>query len=1169
MIDHSTTTNFLQALQEAEPGKYLYQLRCSLPESFYSDIIHNTTSYRIKTFIPDFLYVREDPISKIRKLFIIDAKSSPKMSISHQFQVTSYAFFLSYLIKDIRNLEMDSWGGVWLPSDLDQPQKFQIDFAMSKIKYVYMDMLVNITTVTDPTWVLNKKCDSCPFLNRCTLDAKGTVRSIPYINEEKVKQLREDKTVDMEDLGNLMGGLKIDNSQEASTAQERQLTGYEDYVKAYRDKKPRFLGHASVLTSKETDHVIYIYIQNDLYRQRPFVYGIKAVNRLGEKEIEAFFATDYNDHLQNELQVYSQFAVSFVNALTNVLNYMDQHQSKCLFYVYSGEEKETIQIFLYNLVNTQGDQLNGLDKSVKDQIIADAMRCLVSLFRGTFLLKLPCTIQFPEMDDLMSTSSVARFVSIESLLQENIALGVSNYYRLSDVIEWMTNLNHVENLTSKENDVIKFIGTDVNFMYSSWKKITTNFPIEKMIEIRFMWLQQIMTTFWHLANEYMTDTSTDLFPLTCKQFNWPKVESYNHSHLAKLTYFKQLECIKDCDQVRIDRIRDLSRLEYSLVDDQKCLGGLVLEFCEQHRLNQFRTLLTFTVSKFLNGPQVQQKLDRLVTDNFCQYILVPDTREGIAEAIKFPDLYYMNKNLHYCKTSINGVDIKNISYDRIVLCGKSIKDMRKRWRLYRRYVDYTTMYAINGLKTIDKEEEMDHVIDLIDDPNSWSEINEQDEIKIKNNKMTATLLDEYSMSPSQKDISVNILTKRLQIIWGPPGSGKTEFLALFINWYIKCFAQENENKSLMIGITAFTHDAILNLLKRIEKIQKRHGLEKLFSIIYVTKMKEPEVGSNMIYTDWKSSITVKNSLQKSTSVQIYVIGATTWAWGNIRTNWARFEKLDLLIMDESTQLLVSDALLSIACLKNPSGKLIVAGDHMQLGPIIKNDYTKVMLNMNKPLLYGSIQQCLMRTEDNYAIPAREFFLQKDALHGFGPNTLQLNDNWRMNGKLNNFFQQIYGPKYISRYPDSQIKLDWKHSGLTTKELDTMKTVLDLSQPISLVKLKSEHHTDNMVEKEAKLVELLAKAYLTSKSKVSCSMNQEESRPSLMIATPLHQQRVAIQRKIDSLSQASTVLVNTVEKLQGQECDLVIACFSCINTKYWNQEFLRDFRRWNVALSRAR
>ncbi|KAG1060417.1 hypothetical protein G6F42_027986 [Rhizopus arrhizus] len=93
-----------------------------------------------------------------------------------------------------------------------------------------------------------------------------------------------------------------------------------------------------------------------------------------------------------------------------------------------------------------------------------------------------------------------------------------------------------------------------------------------------------------------------------------------------------------------------------------------------------------------------------------------------------------------------------------------------------------------------------------------------------------------------------------------------------------------------------------------------------------------------------------------------------------------------------------------------------------------------------------------------------------------------------------------------------------------------------------------------------MVQQLVSAYLDS---------NVGHKPSVMVVTPHHQQRIAIKRKLDMLSD-SVIPVDTVEKMQGQECELIIACFSCTNNKRSrNNEFLRDFRRWNVALSRAR
>ncbi|KAF1797417.1 hypothetical protein V8B55DRAFT_1516331 [Mucor lusitanicus] len=1170
MVDHSKTQDFKQALREAEPGKYLYQLKCSLPESFYQDIIHNTTSYRINNFIPDFLYIRLDPVTNMRRIFIIDAKASKKMSNSHQFQVSSYAFFLSYLITDIHNLEVDDMGGVWLPSNMDAPEQFRIDFVLNKIKYMYIDTLVRISKDPNPQWVLGSKCVSCPFLKRCKSDAKGTVRSIPYMNEEKAKQLKNNSMVDIEDLSELLNTLQIDATPQQQ--QRKALTGYEDYLSAYNDHQPRFMGYASVYTARAIDHAVYIYLQMDTYSERPFVYGMQVVDAQTNQSVsEYYFTADYQEHLQDELVVYTKFAEKFVTDLTRVLQFMDQQSSRCLFYVYDGQEKKQIQRFLYNVVIHGNEDLVSLQEKDKKKVISEAMQCLVILFQDTQLLGLPGIVQFPDMDDLPKTSAVGRFTGIEQLLQQNIALGVSGYYGLSDAVEWMTSGASNE----QEDELVAALsGLDLNEIYTHWK--TPPSPgnsiacaTERLVSKRFTWLQKIMSTYWRLATEYMQSTGTDLFPLKCKPFKWPTLKKFNNQILAKLVFFKQLECIKSCDEVRMDRIRDLSKLEHHISVNETTLGGLILEY-EYGVGSDFDYDHTFSVSPTLNGPHVQQKMDSLKMDTFKQYILVPDDRDGIIETIVYPDLQYKTAGT-FQKKSIRCVDIKAVRPHQIVVHSYNLKKSLRRWRLYKRYTDFTVDRCTETLRSLDNDQDAEglaDVMELVQDPNAWSSKNPtcHDHIDLSSNTQAQQLLDEFAMSASQKDISASIFERRLQIIWGPPGSGKTEFLALFINWYIKCFSDQhaNKGKELMIGVTAFTRDAIVNLLKRIEKVQRQHGLGDLFSIMYVNKDGGEALegsSSSIMCVEWKDSIKTINKLKKATPIKIYVVGATVWGWDRIRNNWKRFKQkgCDIMILDESTQLLVSDAILAIACLSKPSGKLIVAGDHMQLGPIIKNNYSDIPSSIDDPLLYGSIQQCLMRTRENHAIPTREFLLQKGALHDFGPNTLQLKDNWRMNSELNSFFQQIYGPDYTSRFPETKLQLDWAKPQ-ERHHASIIQAILDPLKSIALVKLQQPPAAANAVENEANMVQQLVSAYLDTNTR---------HKPSVMIVTPHHQQRIAIKRKLDGLS-SSVIPIDTVEKMQGQECELIIACFSCTNNKRSrNNEFLRDFRRWNVALSRAR
>lgn len=181
--------------------------------------------------------------------------------------------------------------------------------------------------------------------------------------------------------------------------------------------------------------------------------------------------------------------------------------------------------------------------------------------------------------------------------------------------------------------------------------------------------------------------------------------------------------------------------------------------------------------------------------------------------------------------------------------------------------------------------------------------------------------------------------------------------------------------------------------------------------------------------------------------------------------------------------------------------------------------------------------------------------------------------------MNEFFKQVYGPDYTSRYPRIKLHLDLTKSSYLQQQSDAtaknskselIKSILNPSQSISLVRLKctNKNNSYDMVEAEAVIVQSIVEAYLESKIKnvspAQIPVNRDSKEPSVMIVTPHNKQRIAIKRRV-----SKDIPVDTVEKLQGQECDLIIACFSCSNKRAGEYEFLRDFRRWNVALSRAR
>ncbi|CAG8499418.1 25214_t:CDS:10, partial [Cetraspora pellucida] len=506
---------------------------------------------------------------------------------------------------------------------------------------------------------------------------------------------------------------------------------------------------------------------------------------------------------------------------------------------------------------------------------------------------------------------------------------------------------------------------------------------------------------------------------------------------------------------------------------------------------------------------------------------------GMLEAIRFSDMKFKDKLFGYYPLPV--LALTKVEGNKIQLKGKFKEKMNSNdnitYRLYKRYIDFNTDRILKMLINID-ERSSSLFLDLLKDPNKWGSTLPEEHDDSKKLKSTALALrNAFSMSPSQKDISESLLKKRLQIIWGPPGSGKTHFLALFVTWYLTEVKPQpvGSNRNFNIGITACTRTAIDNLLERIAKVKDEAQADFILTRM-VSELNKNSLNGVKDYKAIKLADNIANEKNCITSKPI-IIGGTVWDWHKFHDKCKNWTGCDIMIIDEGSQLLTSDACAALECLNPNGGRLIIAGDHMQLGPIIQNTYP--VFSDNHPLILGSIQQCLMRKEDGSTFDESDFFLNKGQKHDFGPCTLQLKDNWRMNDKLNSFFQKIYVKLSLKNYEVPGI----------------------LSEII--------------LREEANLVAKIVSSYFDATRKI----NQSDKQPSLFIVTPHHRQRYAIRSRVDKYLSNSEIdlQINTVEKMQGQEADLVIACFGFLDVNEIAREsdFLFDRNRWNVAISRAR
>ncbi|CAG8644517.1 16059_t:CDS:2, partial [Dentiscutata heterogama] len=622
------------------------------------------------------------------------------------------------------------------------------------------------------------------------------------------------------------------------------------------------------------------------------------------------------------------------------------------------------------------------------------------------------------------------------------------------------------------------------------------------------------------------------------------------------------EEITTCSRFKEDRIKDFVQGEAT-----NGIRVKLEKFITKEKNDEW--VVSFIVLNYDNKSYVPEP------KSFKEYILVEDTAEGALEAIRFSDMKYKDKFWGYPLSVLALVEVENNPIHKIKLKGKIKKTINvgSTYRLYKRYIDFNTDKILKALIEID-EQSSSLFLNLLKDPNEWgSSIFEEHSKELKTT--AKKLRDSFGMSPSQNEISESSLEKRLQIVWGPPGSGKTHFLALFITWYLTAIKPQpsGNNKNFIIGITAFTRTAIDNLLERIARIKDMKQADFLLARM-VSELNDDSSLDDV--EDYKAE-KLQKKLEKKPQRKVarsnipdkpIVIGGTVWDWFKFRKNWEDWTGCDIMIIDEGSQLLASDACVVIENLNPRHGKLIIAGDHMQLGPIIQNTYP--VFSDNHPLILGSIQQCLMRKEDGSIFNEEDFFHKRGQNRDFGPCTLKLRDNWRMNDELNSFFQKIYGDDYISRHPS--LELDFKDDKLSHIEDPIIRKILLPGTAINLVKLSLKNHevieflSDKILREEANAVAKIVSAYFDAP-------RQESDKPSLFIVTPHHRQRHAIKSKVTKyLSNPEINLnINTVEKMQGQEADLVIACFGFLDANEIAREsdFLFDRNRWNVAISRAR
>jgi superfamily I DNA and/or RNA helicase len=270
-----------------------------------------------------------------------------------------------------------------------------------------------------------------------------------------------------------------------------------------------------------------------------------------------------------------------------------------------------------------------------------------------------------------------------------------------------------------------------------------------------------------------------------------------------------------------------------------------------------------------------------------------------------------------------------------------------------------------------------------------------------------------------------------------------------------------------------------------------------------------------------------------------------------------------VVIDEASQVRVPEAAIA-AQLVAGDGRLVLAGDHLQLPPIVAGVYPDTP--PGEPLLHRSIFEAVCPRAPR--IPGAA------AVTRTGSRLVrQLLENFRMNDVLTSFAAHLlYGPGYRCGTPEvAARRLAWKPG----RGVDPLiKSCLDPAYPLVVVILDGIRAAQaNPVE--ADLVGQLVAALRDGLRDAGGRPYADDAaffRHGVFIVSPHHAQIRAIQQELSRRRRWSCPpFVDTVDKMQGQEADAVVVSYGVADPEFalHEAEFIYGLNRLNVAITRAR
>ncbi len=439
-----------------------------------------------------------------------------------------------------------------------------------------------------------------------------------------------------------------------------------------------------------------------------------------------------------------------------------------------------------------------------------------------------------------------------------------------------------------------------------------------------------------------------------------------------------------------------------------------------------------------------------------------------------------------------------------------------------------------------------------------------------------------NLNTSQWQAWRDALTHRARLVWGPPGTGKSRTVrAIAVGAVLDAITS---NRPVRVLITAFTYTAIDNVL--LEVGQDLAALVPGACEVFRVRSRYQAPPGNIAPTiDLELNGAFPSTGVRALRARLQqpngavVVGATSEQVHNLLTSEngnATNEFFDLILIDEASQMDVGHAILAIASVA-AGGSVVLAGDPLQLPPIQQAEAPKDL-----EYLVGSVYGFWKEVHQIPESPLSLNYRSNDCIVGLARQSgyqatltshspsLELNllapiptaqpEFWDARLHWTPEWADMLSPVHPAV---CFVYDDGRSSQRNEFEADAVAAMLSLLHGRMADQLRNENHAGT-----GQPIPPGATAYSAT----------DFFRKAVGVVTPHRAQQALIVTRLlqvfgatGALAEAIRGSVDTVERFQGQQRDIIIASYTLGDPDQIAEEdeFLMSLNRFNVIASRAR